>query len=103
MMARLAIVGMMLAMSVAPARAQSGCPAAIVETFGHRAADACYVAWRESNWRAGATGELGERGLFQIHPIHHDSSYDPWANAQAAYRLSNGGYEWCRHWRWTCS
>lgn len=80
----------------------AGCPAAIIEVFGEHADDACYVAFRESTWRKGATGRLGERGYFQIHPVHSDSTYDEYGNALAAYRLSNGGVNWCTHWRWTC-
>ncbi len=85
----------------APAE-QDGCPAVIIEVFGDAAYDACFVSWRESHWRAGATGSLGERGYFQIAPLHFDSTYDPLGNAQAAYRLSKGGRDWCTHWRWTC-
>jgi hypothetical protein len=85
----------------APAE-QRGCPTVIVEVFGDAAYDACFVSWRESEWRAGATGSLGERGYFQIAPIHFDSTYDPYGNAVAAYRLSKGGRDWCTHWRWTC-
>jgi soluble lytic murein transglycosylase-like protein len=107
MMALCAAFAIAVSALVTPAHAapadSAGCPAVIVEVFGDRAADACYVAWHESSWRAGATGALGERGLFQIHPIHADSTYDPYGNALAAYRLSGGGYNWCRHWRWTCS
>lgn len=88
---------------VRPAHAQmAGCPEVIIDVFGPRSSDACYVAWRESTWRPGATGSRGERGYFQIHPLHHDSTYDPYGNARAAYRLSNGGRDWCSHWRWTC-
>lgn len=81
----------------------SGCPEIIVETFGERHEFACYVAWRESSYRADATGKLGERGWFQIHPIHGaNSTYETWANTQYAYRLSDGGTDWCTAWKWTC-
>ena len=56
--------------------------------------DALAVAWCESNWRHRATGASGERGLWQIHPIHPDSTHDPLGNARAAYRISKGGTDW---------
>jgi hypothetical protein len=102
-MAKFAVIGALVAMVAQPVKAQPAhCPQAIVDVFGDRAPDACYVAWRESSWRQYATGALGEKGYFQIHPVHPDSTYDPYGNAQAAYRLSQGGTNWCRHWRWTC-
>ena len=51
-----------------------------------------------------ALGDAGERGLFQIHPVHFrwvdearlfERSY----NARIAYRLSRGGRDWRA---WTC-
>lgn len=54
----------------------------------------------ESEGLPEATGRLGERGLMQIHPIHHDSTYDPLANLWAAYRISRGGTDWSA---WSCS
>jgi hypothetical protein len=101
-MAALLALTLALTSHHAPHAQMGGCPDAIVEVFGDRAAEACFVAWRESNWRPGATGSLGERGYFQIHPLHFDSTYAPYGNAQAAYRLSRGGSDWCTHWRWTC-
>lgn len=86
-----------------PVQAFDGCPSIIVDVFGAHANDACYVAWRESKFRAGATGALGEKGYFQIHPIHGaGSSYDPVTNTLYAYEISNGGTNWCGHWKWTC-
>jgi hypothetical protein len=53
-----------------------------------------------------AVGHLGERGLFQIHPIHAsrwpdywDNWSDPRRNAEMAYDLSAGGTDWSR---WSC-
>lgn len=49
-------------------------------------------------------GRAGERGLFQIHPVHF-SSLDPGRlferayNARVAFRLSHGGTDWSP---WTC-
>lgn len=54
----------------------------------------------ESEGLPEATGRLGERGLMQIHPIHHDSTYDPLGNLWAAYRISSGGTDWAA---WSCS
>lgn len=57
------------------------------------------VAWCESSWRPDATGAAGERSLWQIHPVHRDSTYDPVGNARAALRISRGGTDWRA---WTC-
>lgn len=57
------------------------------------------VFWCESKWSPNATGAAGERGIAQIHPIHHDSTYDPLGNMLAAYRISSGGYDWSA---WSC-
>lgn len=57
------------------------------------------VFWCESKWSPNATGAAGERGLAQIHPIHHDSTFDPLGNMLAAYRISSGGYDWSA---WSC-
>jgi hypothetical protein len=54
----------------------------------------------ESGGNPNATGGAGERGLFQIHPVHHDSTYDPYGNVLAAYRISAGGSNWSA---WTCA
>lgn len=53
----------------------------------------------ESKGDSSATGAAGERGLFQIHPVHPDSTYDPLGNVRAAYRISGGGQNWTS---WTC-
>ena len=57
------------------------------------------VAACESKWSPNATGGAGERGTFQIHPIHRDSTYDELGNFVAAYRISSGGYDWSA---WAC-
>ena len=57
------------------------------------------VAWCESRWSPNATGGAGERGTFQVHPIHRDSTYDELGNFLAAYRISSGGYDWTS---WSC-
>lgn len=53
----------------------------------------------ESGGDPNATGSAGERGLLQIHPIHHDSTYHPEGNLRAAYRISAGGSNWGA---WSC-
>lgn len=63
------------------------------------------VAWCESGFNPGATGAAGERGFWQIHPQHSDSTYDPWGNGQAMVRISSGGTNWGqwaggRGWDW---
>lgn len=84
----------------APAPSPSGCPAVIIEVFGPAAPAACAVAYCESGWNPDATGAEGEMSYFQVHPRWHpDATYDPRGNAQAAYRISNGGYDWSA---WTC-
>ena len=52
------------------------------------------VAWRESRYLPHVTGRAGERGLFQIHPVHRAwlgrrwaHLYEPAANARAARDL----------------
>ena len=62
-------------------------------------ATALRIANCESGWNTYATGLAGERGLFQIHPIHADSTHDPIGNVQAAYRISVGGTNWSA---WSC-
>lgn len=61
---------------------------------------ALVIARCESGWNTGATGSAGERGLFQIHPIHFDSTYDTLGNVRAAYRISSGGRDWSA---WSCN
>lgn len=48
----------------------------------------------ESSLFTHAVGNAGERGLFQIHPVHGwrwEVAFDPWQNVQAAYYVSGGG------------
>lgn len=77
-----------------------GCPDLIIEVFGENAPAACSVAYCETGgtFDPYATGAAGERGWFQIHPIHGwYSSYDTMINTQYAYVLSKGGTDW-HHW-----
>lgn len=77
---------------------------AICHVFGSRCAAAVRVARCESHLNRYALGSAGERGLFQIHPVHFGwvderRLFEPYYNARIAYRLSRGG----RTWRaWTC-
>lgn len=62
------------------------------------------VAYCESRLDPLARGRAGERGLFQIHPVHFgwlDEArlYEPLYNARIAYRLSRGGRDWHA---WSC-
>lgn len=68
----------------------------------------CSSAWRvvmcESRGNPRAVGRAGERGLFQIHPVHFGWAkparlFEPRWNALVAYRLSRGGTNWRP---WTC-
>jgi LysM repeat protein len=62
----------------------------------HRAAvTAASIAMAESSGRQFATGPYGERGYWQINPIHGAlSTYRPWGNARAAVILSHNGTNW---------
>jgi soluble lytic murein transglycosylase-like protein len=51
-----------------------------------------------------AVGRAGERGLFQIHPVHFGRLderrlFERRYNARVAYRMSRGGRDWSP---WTC-
>lgn len=70
----------------------------------------CGPAIRVATCETGGTldpnsrGAAGERGLFQIHPVHFGwlderRLYEPLFNARIAYRLSRGGTNWRP---WTC-
>ena len=70
----------------------------------------CAVAWRIAGCETGGTydphalGGDGERGLFQIHPVHFGwlnerRLWEPAYNARAAFRLSHGGRDWGA---WSC-
>jgi LysM repeat protein len=56
---------------------------------------AAEIAMAESSGRQFATGPVGERGYWQIHPIHGAlSTYDPLGNAKAAVIISDDGRNW---------
>lgn len=72
----------------------------VASIFPAWAVDAALSVIRcESGGNPNATGAAGERGLFQIHPLHFDSTHDPEGNVRAAYRISGGGAGWGA---WTC-
>lgn len=92
----------------------SNCPREVIrQVFGPTAWAALRVAECESHLWPRALGADGERGLFQIHPIHRRSASNPdglsawtWAhmfdarvNARVAYRMSKRGTDWDP---WTC-
>jgi len=68
---------------------------AIRRVFPADPSTALCIAWRESRLDPHATGRLGERGLFQLHPVHRAwlgarrwaRMYEPVANARAARDL----------------
>jgi hypothetical protein len=71
----------------------------ICSAFGDQCSKALSVAWCESNYNPGVVGGAGERGLFQIHPVHipnlgpyggWDAMFDPSANIAYAYALYSG-------------
>ena len=78
---------------------------AICQVFGPRCAQALEVARCETGGTfTPGSSAAGERGLFQIHPVHfgwlnETRLFEPVYNARIAYRLSRGGTSW-RH--WTC-
>jgi LysM repeat protein len=56
---------------------------------------AASVAMAESSGQQYATGTVGERGYWQINPIHGAlSTYDPYGNARAAVIISDDGTNW---------
>ena len=77
---------------------------AICDVFGSRCAYALRIAQCESNLNPRAVGGAGERGIFQVHPVHFRRFnaarlFDPLYNARAAFALSHGGRDWSP---WTC-
>lgn len=99
---RFAVV-LLCALVLVPA-AEAGPRAAIVKVFGRHAKQALAVARCESRFDPRAVGDAGERGIFQIHPVHFGwvnerRLWQPLYNARVAYRLSKGGRDW-HH--WTC-
>ena len=73
----------------------------IHQVFGQNAGAALAVAHCETGgtFDPGMVGAAGERGLFQIHPIHFskldaDRLYEPRYNAEVAYGMSAGGTDW---------
>lgn len=80
--------------------------AIIIHVFGSRSAAALRVAECESHLYPRAVGAAGERGLFQIHPVHRswlgarwDRLFEPMVNARVAYGMSDGGTNWSA---WSC-
>jgi hypothetical protein len=80
----------------------------ICATFGDQCAKALSVVRCESGFNPGVVGGAGERGLFQIHPVHApnlgayggwDAMFDPAANIAYAYALFSGS-GWGP---WTCA
>jgi hypothetical protein len=56
---------------------------------------AASIAMAESGGRQYATGLYGERGYWQIHPVHGAlSTYDAFGNARAAVIISGDGTNW---------
>lgn len=78
---------------------------AICSVFtGSRCGPAIRVARCESRLYPRAVGSAGERGLFQIHPVHFRTFsarrlFEVLYNVRAAFRLSRGGRDWSP---WTC-
>lgn len=65
--------------------------------FGKHTDEALAVAYCESRFHANSVGGVGERGLFQIHPIHtkrieklglkFDDMFNPYRNTDVAYNI----------------
>lgn len=81
----------------------------ICATFGDQCAKALSVVHCESRFNPGTVGAAGERGLFQIHPVHipyladrglsWDAMFDPASNIAYAHDLySRSGWG-----PWTCA
>jgi hypothetical protein len=70
-------------------------------------AAALRIAKCESHLWRWAVGSAGERGIFQVHPVHAGwlggrtwaRMFDPLVNAKVAYGMSDGGTNWSA---WTC-
>jgi hypothetical protein len=112
----LALIGaLILALGVASCSAPSAssatsprarAKAVVCDVFGSRCAAAMRVVACETGgtFDPHAVGDAGERGLFQIHPVHFgrlDAGrlFERRYNALFAYRLSRGGRDWSA---WTC-
>jgi hypothetical protein len=107
-----AVVLVLLVLLVAASEADAGAGdrgrarAAVCHVFGSRCAPAMRVVGCETGgtYYARSLGRAGERGLFQIHPVHF-RTFDPRRlferlyNARAAFRLSRGGRDWSA---WSC-
>jgi hypothetical protein len=81
----------------------------ICDTFANDCGKALSVVYCESRFNPGTVGSAGERGLFQIHPVHipyladrglsWDAMFDPASNIQYAYDLyARSGWG-----PWTCA
>ena len=78
----------------------------ICDVFGPYCRPALRVAYCETGGTLDplARGRAGERGLFQIHPVHFGwlderRLYEPRYNSRIAFRLSRGGRNWAP---WAC-
>jgi hypothetical protein len=76
----------------------------VCSVFGARCRGALRVVSCETGgtFDPRAVGRAGERGLFQIHPVHFGSLderrlFEPLYNSRFAFRLSRGGRDWS-HW-----
>jgi Lysozyme like domain len=104
--AQAGVTGTALPVQREPVRPRARIKAIVCRVFGPR----CGAALRVASCETGGTfyprarGSAGERGLFQIHPVHFGwlnerRLYEPRYNARAAFRLSRGGRDWSH---WTC-
>jgi LysM repeat protein len=60
-----------------------------------QAETAASIAMAESGGQQYATGSVGERGYWQINPVHGSlATYDPLGNAKAAVIISGDGTNW---------
>jgi len=78
--------------------------------FGKHGEEALKVAYCESRFHANSVGGVGERGLFQIHPIHtqrieklglsFDDMFNPYRNTDVAYNIFKEQGNWSA---WSCA
>ena len=99
--------------AIAQAEARPTRPAKVIcQVFGAHCGMALRVARCESRLNPRAVSATGDVGLFQVNYSAHGWPGESFSefrrrmsdvdkNVRYAYRLSRGGTDWYRHWRWS--